>query len=224
MTIIALEGPSAVGKTTTAKRLCEELDASRVPEVNELFDRPPSAPETWYFECQCDRWELALERESDYEFVILDGDVLQPLWYNWIARGLAAADPSIEVFASVDAVYSFFREKLRTEAIGFPDRYLVLTADERTLRRRKGTDDTRTRRNFETHIRFAEPQQRYFEQLRELAPPRVHFVDATSGEGTSTTVRVEASRCGASSSRFPLNHFDTMYEWLSETRPLSVDG
>ena len=45
MTILALEGPSGVGKTAAAGALCDRFGARRVLEVNELFERPVDADE-----------------------------------------------------------------------------------------------------------------------------------------------------------------------------------
>ncbi len=82
VTIITLEGPSSVGKTT-AMAICEGSSAVRVPEVNELFDATQNDSTKWYHERQCDRWNRAVELEKEYDTVILDGDVFQPLWYSW---------------------------------------------------------------------------------------------------------------------------------------------
>jgi deoxyadenosine/deoxycytidine kinase len=52
MTLICLEGPSAVGKTTTSKALADHYAAYIIPEVNQLFERPTPEPTYWYFERQ----------------------------------------------------------------------------------------------------------------------------------------------------------------------------
>lgn len=50
MPIICLEGPSGVGKSTTAQELMERVGAVAIPEVNELFQRPDAMLENWYLE------------------------------------------------------------------------------------------------------------------------------------------------------------------------------
>lgn len=81
--VICLEGASGVGKSTTACELSKRYSAYTVPEVNVLFERPDPMPRYWYFERQAERWQIAQEKLVDHEIVILDGDVFQPLWYNW---------------------------------------------------------------------------------------------------------------------------------------------
>ncbi len=217
MTIILLEGASAVGKTTTAEALCDEFSAYRVPEVNALFDTSKEDSTTWYFERQCDRWEIAVNRERDHEFVILDGDVLQPLWYNWIAHGLSDDRADIEEFAPLDSIYQFFREKLQERAVGFPDRYFFLHTDTDSLRRRKNGDETRTRRNFESHLEFATPQRHYFEQLQTQSPRRVRLVHTQSIETNCSTIRINLPASDNRTDRYSLTVLDAMYDWAEQT-------
>lgn len=216
MAIICLEGASAVGKTTTAEALHEELDVCRVPEVNELFDASEENSGTWYFERQCDRWEVALDREEEHEFVVLDGDVLQPLWYNWIAHQLSDERAGIEEFAPLNSIYHFFRENMQERSVGFPDRYFLLYTDDSTLRRRKGNDETRTRRNFESHRQFATPQRHYFEELHTLSPERVRFVHAQSITSNCRAIRAELGAIGAGAARYSLDVLDAIFDWAKD--------
>lgn len=219
MTIISLEGASAVGKTTTAEALCNEFDAYRVPEVNALFDTSNEDSTTWYFERQCDRWEIAVDREKEHEFVVFDGDILQPLWYNWIAHHLSGELTTVEEFAPLDSIYHFFREKMRAQSIGFPDRYFLLYTDDSTLRRRKGNDETRRRRNFESHLQFATPQRHYFEKLQSLTPERVRFVRAQRVDTNRSTIRAELPSSDDRAGRYSLDVLDAMFNWAEETSP-----
>ncbi|WP_436864949.1 hypothetical protein [Bacillus fungorum] len=50
MGIIAFEGASAVGKSTTCRELEKNYGAYIIPEVNFLFERPKNEHRTWYFE------------------------------------------------------------------------------------------------------------------------------------------------------------------------------
>ena len=219
MTIISLEGASAVGKTTTAEALCDEFDAYRVPEVNALFDASKEDSTTWYFERQCDRWKLAVDREREHELVVLDGDVLQPLWYNWIAHRLSDELATIEEFAPLDSIYHFFREKMQERSVGFSDRYFLLYTDDSTLRRRKDNDETRTRRNFEGHLQFAMPQKHYFEKLQTLSQEKVRFVRAQSTDTNRSTIRAELPSFDERAGRYSLDVLDAMFDWAKETSP-----
>lgn len=84
MTIICLEGASGIGKSTAAEFMAREYGFVRVPEVNELFSRSSNESDDWYFQMQIMRWELAKKTSLSGKTAILDGDHLQPVWYNWI--------------------------------------------------------------------------------------------------------------------------------------------
>ena len=168
--IICLEGPSAVGKTTTCAALAAQKNASVVPEVNALFERPAQAPADWYLERQVERWEIAQKHSANDRLVVLDGDVFQPLWYNW-SFGFAKYQP-------LDALTDFYRPRIEAGVIGFPDHYVHLFIDENALRLRKEADQTRSRRGFDSHLRLLQTQPRYFEVLSGLMPSRVHGVEA----------------------------------------------
>lgn len=83
MSLICLEGASAVGKTSTSNEIAKRTNASIIPEVNLLFERPKVESKTWYLERQIERWQIAQEKLKTYDTVVLDGDIFQPLSYNW---------------------------------------------------------------------------------------------------------------------------------------------
>lgn len=60
MGIIAFEGASAVGKSSTCRELENNYGAFIIPEVNFLFERPKNEHRTWYFEKQVERWNIAV--------------------------------------------------------------------------------------------------------------------------------------------------------------------
>ena len=209
MPILCFEGPSAVGKTTTATALEANDGAHVVPEVNLLFERPEDESPAWYFERQAERWALATEAARRHRLVILDGDPFQPLWYNW-AYDYAG-------WQGLDFMEAFYRPRLVRGEIGLPDRYVVFGASEVALRERKESDRTRRRRGFETHLRFIGPQRRYFEAMRSFAPGRVRFLDARTVGESVREVRAEAE--SAEAERQPVALFDHLTQWLRQHRP-----
>lgn len=172
MTIICLEGASGVGKTTAAKFMANELGYVRVPEVNELFERPVNESSHWYFQMQEERWKLASQISDMGKVAILDGDHLQPVWYNWIFSDLG--------LQPMDDVLRYFKKSFEKGSIGFPDAYVVLTLGLDELRQRKNADKSRRRKNFETHLRLIEPQKEYFHALSDGGVSNVTFIESNS--------------------------------------------
>ncbi|OAK68454.1 hypothetical protein [Lederbergia galactosidilytica] len=175
MAVICLEGASAVGKTTTSQEIARKTNAYVVPEVNLLFERPKNEPKTWYLERQVERWQMAQEKQSEYDMVILDGDIFQPLNYNWCF--------DFKVFnQSLAFIYEFYREELSVGRIKFPDKYFYLYTSHSNLKCRKENDQTRKRGNFEKHLEILEPHQRYYEAVNRFEPQLVHLVEANNIE------------------------------------------
>lgn len=209
MPIICLEGPNAAGKTTVASALAAADGAFVVPEVNVLFERSPDEPPGWYFERQVDRWSVGTNAARTNELVILDGDPFQPLWYNW-AYDFSGWQP-------LEFLASFYRPRVARQELSFPDHYVILEANEATLRTRKSVDRARLRRGFETHLRFIEPQRRYFEAMQGFSPDRVSFHNALTIDGSAHAIRSAAR--SARSERQPVELFDHLIEWLRTHAP-----
>ena len=69
MAIICLEGPSAVGKTTTSAALAEQGNTYVVSEIAELYGPPPAElggwdRTQWLLDRQVFRWETAARMSS----------------------------------------------------------------------------------------------------------------------------------------------------------------
>ncbi|HEX8564578.1 MAG TPA: AAA family ATPase [Pyrinomonadaceae bacterium] len=209
MPIICFEGASAVGKTSLSKYLSEKFNAYVIPEVNLLFQRTPSEPKFWYFEKQVERWELAVEASKKYQIVILDGDPFQPLWYNWAYN--------FDVLQSLETVADFYREKLADGKIAFPDKYFILTVNNDDLRNRKVSDTSRTRKNFERHLRFIKPQLAFFEFIKSINNDLVEFIENREVEITAAKV-INSVPHKHSNQESSLALFDAAEIWLAETQ------
>ena len=210
MPIICFEGASGVGKTTLSKYLRDKLNAYVIPEVNLLFQRKPDEPKFWYFERQVERWKMAVRASKKHKTVILDGDAFQPLWYNW--------SYDFDVLESLKSLTDFYREKLAAGEIDFPDKYFILTVQTDELRKRKINDASRTRKNFDRHLRFIEPQKAYFNFVKSTNGDLVEFIENTeiekTGEKIISSTGGNFSRSNKSSS---LALFDSIRNWLNET-------
>ncbi|WP_051287301.1 hypothetical protein [Paenibacillus taiwanensis] len=173
MSIICLEGTSAVGKSTTCKAFAHRYHTYIVPETRELFqvsNLQGEALSKWLLERQLDRWIIAKEQSLKYDYVILDGDIFK-LWYDWVFgdNGL-----------SVQQQGAWLREKLIQQEIAFPDAYVALWIEEEELRARKEADFSKRRRNFMKHLQLVKPQLTYFTFLQGLNPRYVGIHKATS--------------------------------------------
>ena len=213
MVLICLEGPSAVGKTTTCKALAERYNAYIVPEVNQLFERPAPEPTYWYLERQVERWMLAQEKLETHELVVLDGDTFQPLWYNWSFNFVD--------WQPLSVLRDFYRQHIVAQTLGFPDGYILLNTNESELLQRKENDPTRTRSGFTKNLLVIEPQQRYFQAMDRRIPGFVHLIEATNVEKNVKNI-IQALPSLSKPPEYPycLTFFDDLIEWLYRNTPV----
>ncbi|MGI9282468.1 MAG: AAA family ATPase [Endozoicomonas sp.] len=181
MSVVCLEGASGIGKTTAAQFMEKEFGYVRIPEVNELFERPIEESSTWYFQKQVERWQLAEAASNAGKVAILDGDHLQTFWYNWIYAEHG--------YQPVSKVLDFFKAEFQSGRVSFPDTYIILSLPEHELRKRKEQDTTCKRCNFELHLQLIEPQRAYFENLSRLSPEMVIFQESISPESIAVVAK-----------------------------------
>lgn len=202
MTIICLEGPSAVGKSSTALELHRQAGFTWIKEVNALFARPEPEPQSWYLERQAQRCQQARANAP----AVLDGDPFQAIWYGWTYP---------EVYPGWVQDMAFQRAQVASGELKFPDLYVVLQTSETELRRRKASDATRSRRNFELHLKLLETQPHYFQVLAELMPGRVLFVQAVTVKQTAERI-AEACLTLPADKTEDLLVFDQLTSWLHD--------
>lgn len=210
MPIVCLEGPSAAGKSTAAKRLADTGKAAVIGEVNQLFRRPARPSATWYLERQLDRWTRALAALDGATLAVLDGDPFQPLWYNWVYPD--------EGWAPLSDLVAFYRPRLQTGEMDLPDGYVLLRLNAAELRNRRQADPTRRRANFDKHLRLVEPQLRYFSMLDGLCPGYVSVVDAGTLDDVVAAVE-RAGTCPPTRHLSSVEMLDRALAWLVERSP-----
>jgi thymidylate kinase len=205
-TIVCIEGPSAVGKTTLGMALAKRVGGFVVPEVSGT--QPPGESAAWFVDEHAKRWREARESAARVPLVVLDGDPFKGLWYNWIYAA--------EGWAGIEVVAPLYRAELRSGDIGFPDLYVVLQATAATLRSRRMRDATRRRSSFEKHLAMLEPLDRYFDELSVRAPARVVKVetdDRTPGDLVEIVLK-EVERL-VPPKIDPIRLLDSMADWVA---------
>ncbi len=207
--IICLEGPSAVGKTTLAGELARAIGVEIVAELS--AGPPPDIHDSaqWFVERHVERWGQACSLARRAPFVILDGDPFKGLWYDWIY----AADGC----SGVEANAALYREHVRQGTLAFPDLYVLLHAPEAQLRQRRSGDPTRTRRNFDKHLALIEPQHRYFAALHDAAPGQVLFLETTDRDALVPAIHAAVAALG-SRHRDDAQLLEKLVDWL-RTQP-----
>ncbi|KFN03805.1 chloramphenicol acetyltransferase [Bacillus clarus] len=212
MGIRSLEGASAVGKTSTCRELEKNHGAFVISEVNFLFERPKNEHKTWYFEKQVERWNMAVQQSEKYDIVILDGDIFQPLSYNWCFH--------FEIFNQpLSFIEEFYKESMLKREIGFPDQYFYLYTTDEELRKRKDFDHTRKRRNFEKHIHIARPFQQYYQNLNNLAEGYCKLIEAKNVRTNEMEIMdsLQERKTGMAQ-RYNIVKLEAITNWLKENQ------
>ena len=167
--IIVVEGPSGAGKTTWcrthagANALLESLpDHATVPTE-------PQAAAKFWVERNVARWEEVLAREARDGLVVVDTDPfkLHFVWTLLQTGQVSEAEWTMQRDAARDAFAS--------GRYALADVFLVSDVDVDTLRARREGDPSRTRRNFERHVRLRDTLLRWYGAIDRLAPGRVVF-------------------------------------------------
>jgi thymidylate kinase len=208
--IVCIEGPSAAGKTSLALELGRKLKASMVPEPDSSDAPAIRDSAEWFAQLAAKNWTVAANRAERSSVVILDGDPLKGLWYNWIY--------SSEGWPDVSQTRSSFLRQIDAGKLGLPDLYVLLIATEVQLRKRRASDASRTRRNFEKHLQMIEPQRRYFRAVSASGLVEVLELDTSDRESM-----IEKLQTAVASARPPGNAAEfvqVMSQWV-EDNPVS---
>lgn len=205
--IICLEGAPAVGKSTLAALLRDQAGWLVLPEVNQLFGKPPPGPRRHadYLDLTLRRWALAQAALAEGRTVLLDGDVLQPLWFQ-----ACYAD---EDWGGVEATLDFYREALAAGRLGWPSRYVFVCIDEATRAQRERERSAlrgRTATEIEAKIARYRPlvpcQRDYFAALRAAFPALVLEIESRDLLSCASEVRRLRPRTEALDGQALLEH------------------
>lgn len=165
--IVAIEGPSAAGKTTWCRTAAVEFVAEYAPTGSEPDGSDPVRQARYWTEVNRGRWSQALDLEDRVGVAICDSDPMK-LHYSWCLARVGAA-PASRFTHELTCV----REAMSHEKLGFGDLVMVTVPDAETLRLQKIGDPTRSRRSFELHAKLREPLIEWYQCMNRLRPGQV---------------------------------------------------
>jgi hypothetical protein len=165
--IVAAEGPSAAGKTTWCRAMGREFVPEYLPTGHEPDGANREAQAGYWVDVNAGRWSSALALEATQGVAVCDSDPLK-LHYAWCLARIGADSP-----ARFRHEYARVREAFSLHRLGFADAVMITLPDEPTLRQRKTSDTTRTRRSFELHVQLRKPLTEWYHRLDELRPGTV---------------------------------------------------
>jgi len=169
--IIVVEGPTAAGKTSWVTAHHSQVAIWEYRSAGNEPDRstdPETAARFWA-EANAERWQQALDTENVHGLAVCDTDPFK-LHYVWGLWWLGEVDTAVwEAEARIN------RKHFETGRLGLADLVLCEMPDLGVLQNRRAGDRTRTRRNFDLHVRLAEPLRRWYETMDRLEPGRVRW-------------------------------------------------
>ncbi len=165
--IVAVEGPSAAGKTTWCRATGAPFVAEYALTGREPDGSDPVAQASYWAQVNVRRWTQALGSEESTGVAVCDSDPLK-LHYSWCLAAVGAA-PLVRFENELTAVREMFAQR----RLGFADVVLLSVPDPEQLVRQRDGDRTRRRGHFELHARLAEPLTQWYAGLERLDPGRV---------------------------------------------------
>lgn len=187
MVIVAVEGPSAAGKSTWCQQQSWPTVAEYVPTGQEPDGSEPVRQGAYWVEVNSGRWREAVALEQSSQVVLCDSDPLK-LHYSWSLARIGAAP------------WSRFEQELRgvraafaAGQLGFADLVLICVPPPEVLRRQRAGDQSRRRRAFDLHVRLCEPLREWYSACDEVDPGRVVWSFPTAGVPTSVSARSRRS-------------------------------
>lgn len=166
--IVAVEGPSAAGKSTWVRRVAPHH------EVPEQQGSCPPADDVngitaFWTSVSARRWSAALETEAATGIAVCDTDPLKLHYEFCLVRiGQGSLDT---LRAGVIAC----RAAIRGGELGLVDLVICNVPDERTLIQHRNRDARRLRRNFDIHGRLGPALVEWYAALEQLDRGRVRW-------------------------------------------------
>lgn len=165
--IVAVEGPSAAGKTNWCQRHASAFVAEYAPTGSELDGSDLPAQAAYWVAANTQRWAQARALERLTGLACCDSDPLK-LHYSWGLARIGAAP-----WTRFERELTEVRRAFTADALGFADLVLVSIPPLPALRRQREADGTRRRRSFDLHAQLAESLRHWYLAVDALDPGRV---------------------------------------------------
>jgi len=169
--LVAVEGPSAVGKTTLLREMPPEQVVGEEPlRTPDGMSREETSSHAAALNAR--RWNRLLEVEERHGCAYADGDPLK-LYYDFARVSIGELDRE-----TYEAGWHLMERAMVDERIGFSDCVIFLSAPLEELARRRVGDTTRRRRKFALHARLIPAMRAYYETLERIRPGTVRWLNA----------------------------------------------
>lgn len=185
--IVAVEGPSAAGKTTWCRQQPWPVVAEYAPAGTEPDGSDEDRRAAYWVAVNSGRWQRALELAAEHSVVLCDSDPLK-LHYSWGLARIGAAP-----WSRFDHELRHTREAIAAGRLGFADVALVSIPAVHVLRTRRAADPARQRRSFDLHARLREPLREWYTAVERAEPGRVVWSWRAAGVPIAQSER--ANRC-----------------------------
>ena len=164
---VVVEGPSGAGKTDWCRAHGGAHALLEEPPDHAAVPRDLEGAARFWVERNVARWQQVLERERRDDLVVVDTDPFK-LHYVWTLWRTGQAS-ELEWTLQRDCA----REAFVAGRYALADLFLVADAVEHELRARRAADRTRSRRNFERHVRLRDSLLRWYAGVDRIEPGRV---------------------------------------------------
>jgi len=163
--IVAIEGPSAAGKTTWCREHYPNVTVHETHDIAapDLFADPAEVGRFWIAH-NVARWQRALAIEQVRGIAICDGDPFH-LYFSWAVWKAGALPGTLFELES-----KLYRDEFEKQQIGFADYIIWLEVPVDELRRRAESDTVRRRKRHEMYLAMS-PWMRTWFHAREAALP-----------------------------------------------------
>ena len=203
--ILAIEGPSAAGKTTWCRSHCPHSWVGEAPYhilAPDLYADPAEVAEFWVNH-NAANWQRALELEQAHGIAVCDGDPLH-LYFSWALWKSGALDARLLAIER-----ELYRDAFSQQRMGFVDFVLWLEAPEDELRRRARADTVRKRKRQEIYLALAPWMKVWFAAREKILPGSMRPLNGN--------FRLEDLAVDASPRRYALGLFSEMLDRLHST-------